>query len=231
MNFKRKLKNTYYNYKNRKKNIYVENNVYISKKTTLEGNNKIYNNTKLIDSFVGFGTYISQNTKMINTSIGRYCSIGENVEIVLGKHPVDTFVSTHPAFFSLKKQSGFTYVESQKFEEHSFVDEKSEIGNKRSVSIGNDVWIGRNVLIMEGVNIGDGAIIGTGSIVTRNVESYSINVGIPAKKIKYRFAQKQIDFLLKYKWWEKDEKWLKENIKKFEDVEMLYESFHNNENF
>ena len=228
MNLKRKLKNIYYNYTNRQKKIYIENNVYVSNGTILEGNNKIYNNTKLIDSFVGFGTYISQNTKMINTTIGRYCSIAENVEIVLGKHPVDTFVSTHPAFFSLEKQSGFTYVESQKFEEHSFVNKESKNDKRQSVLIGNDVWIGRNVLIMEGVTIGDGAIIGAGSIVTRDVDSFSISAGIPARNIKYRFTQSQIKFLLQYKWWEKDEKWLKENIKKFEDVEQFYESFNNN---
>lgn len=50
--------------------------------------------------------------------------------------------------------------------------------------IGNNVWIGEGVFVMPGVSIGDGAIIGSHSVVTKDVPSYSISVGNPARIIK-----------------------------------------------
>lgn len=55
---------------------------------------------------------------------------------------------------------------------------------KAEVIIENNVFIGANVLILNGVRIGEGAVIGAGSIVTGNIMPYTINAGIPARKIK-----------------------------------------------
>jgi acetyltransferase-like isoleucine patch superfamily enzyme len=84
--------------------------------------------------------------------------------------------------------------------------------------IGNDVWIGSDVLIMEGVEIRDGAIVGSGAVVSKNLEPYSVNVGNPIKEIRKRFEDKEIEKLLKLKWWDKDLDWIKSNASKFEDV-------------
>ena len=54
------------------------------------------------------------------------------------------------------------------------------------VDIGSDVWIGANCSILGGVTIGDGAVIGAGSVVTKDIPSYAIAVGQPAKVIRYR---------------------------------------------
>jgi acetyltransferase-like isoleucine patch superfamily enzyme len=54
------------------------------------------------------------------------------------------------------------------------------------VFIGDGVWIGAHAVIMPGIKIGNGAVIGAGSIVTKDVESYSVVVGVPARKIKNR---------------------------------------------
>ena len=53
--------------------------------------------------------------------------------------------------------------------------------------IGRDVWIGAHAIVMTGVKIGDGAIIAAGSIITKDIEPYSINAGVPSKKIRNRF--------------------------------------------
>lgn len=54
--------------------------------------------------------------------------------------------------------------------------------------IGNDVWLGYGSIIMGGVCIADGTIVGAGSVVTRDTEPYCIYAGVPARKIKPRFA-------------------------------------------
>lgn len=57
--------------------------------------------------------------------------------------------------------------------------------------IGKDCWLGCRCIILTGVKIGDGSIIAAGSVVTHDVEPFCIYGGIPAKKIKERFANKQ----------------------------------------
>lgn len=64
---------------------------------------------------------------------------------------------------------------------------------------------------MSGVTIGDGAVIANNSHVVKNVEPYSLVGGNPAKLIKYRFNQEQINKLLEIKWWN----WDDEKINKF----------------
>ena len=54
---------------------------------------------------------------------------------------------------------------------------------------------------MPGVHIGDGAVIGTNSTVTKDVEPYTIVAGSPAKTIRKRFSDEDIELLLKIKWW------------------------------
>lgn len=50
----------------------------------------------------------------------------------------------------------------------------------------DDVWIGSNVVIMPGVTLKKGTVVGAGAVVTKDTEEYSVNVGIPAKKIRSR---------------------------------------------
>jgi len=52
------------------------------------------------------------------------------------------------------------------------------------VIIEDDVMTGANVVVLEGVRIGKGAVIAAGSVVIKDVEPYSVMVGIPAKQLK-----------------------------------------------
>jgi len=204
--------------------IILEKNVVFNSNTVFEKNLKIWQNTNISNSYIGMGSYIAENTKLNNSRIGRFCSIAQNVKVVRGNHPVDTFVSTNPVFFStLKDQTGFTFTNKQKFEDFKYADKKKSY----SIIIGNDVWIGANVSIMEGVTIGNGAIIGTNSLITKDIEPYTINVGIPSKKIRKRFEDKFINFLNNYKWWNKDFEWIEKNYEIFENIEHFYNKFSN----
>lgn len=74
--------------------------------------------------------------------------------------------------------------------------------NKGDIVIGNDVWIGYEAVILAGVTIGDGAIIGTRAVVTKDVEPYTIVGGVPARPIRKRFSDENINTLLSLKWWD-----------------------------
>lgn len=187
---------------------------HINSKTKLEGCNKI-GNSYISNSLIGYASYLGDDCKLSNCQIGRFCSIGSNVKAVIPTHPLSGFVSMHPAFFSVKKQAGFTFVNEQKFNESIYYDKE----NKIAVKIGNDVWIGDDVIILGGVNINDGAAIATGAIVTKDVPPYSVVGGIPAKIIKYRFCEEDIEFLLSFKWWNKEVEWIRLEAENFKDIE------------
>lgn len=198
--------------KNRKYHIILEAGTDISYSSKFEGYNRIERNTTFSGS-IGYASYIGSDCH-INAEIGKYCCIASRVVTVRGKHPTEKWVSMHPAFFSTQKQCGMTYVETNKY-----VEEKC------GIKIGNDVWIGDSAIIMDGVHIGDGAVIAAGAVVTKDVEPYSIVAGIPAKIIRSRFQQSEIEALLAFKWWNKPLEWIEGNSQYFEDISAFKQNF------
>ena len=103
-------------------------------------------------------------------------------------------VSTHPAF----------YDPSQPLPRFFVTETVYKVSLPRTI-IGSDVWIGQNVLIRAGVTIGIGAVIGAGSVVTKDIEPYSIAVGVPARHVRYRFDEATRVALLSSRWWTWDD--------------------------
>lgn len=58
-----------------------------------------------------------------------------------------------------------------------------------------------NDSILSGVSVWNGAVIAAYSLVTKNVPPYSILAGNPARAVKMRFTNDEIDKLLKISWW------------------------------
>lgn len=193
---------------------------HVNHKTKLEGFNTLHCKSVLSGSEIGFASFVGAASVLPNSKICRYCSIANNVELISHTHPSSEFVSTHPSFYSLLKQSGFTFVNTQRFNEILTVDN----AGIHSVEIGNDVWIGAHALILGGVKIGDGAIVAAGAMVTKDVAPYSIAGGVPAKTIRMRFAEDEIKYLLFLRWWTKDYGWLKKNSEYFSDIKLIMSS-------
>lgn len=115
----------------------------------------------------GVGVLIGENTSIgiRNTiwgqggvSIGANCLLGPDVLIVSENH---TYAATD-------------------------VPIRLQMGRRASVNIGSDTWIGAGVKIMPGVQIGHGSVIGAGSVVTRDLDPFSVAVGVPARVIGNR---------------------------------------------
>lgn len=203
--FVRLIQSKILEYKNKDKNLKIG---YMSSVVDCSFGiyNTIYDNVSLNDVHLNDFAYISNNTTISKTSIGKFSSIGSDCKIGLGKHPSSTFVAIHPIFFSTLNQAQISFADKSYFNEFE------------NITIGNDVWIGSNVLILDGVNIGDGVIVAAGSVVTKDVPSYAIVGGVPAKLIKYRFEKDEIIKLLEIKWWNMGIDYLKNNFIKFHDI-------------
>ncbi|MDN3643787.1 CatB-related O-acetyltransferase [Lutimonas halocynthiae] len=200
--------------------IILESNVRVYG-SNFEGKNKVYSGSVFVNGKCGKGTYIGKNCHFSRAVIGRYCSIGNRVRVILSNHPSSKFVSTHPAFFSTLKQAGFTYSKKQTFDEFRYINKKENI----AAFIGHDVWIGDDVTIMGGVKINHGAIIGAKALITKDVAPFSIVGGVPAKLIGKRFSDEEIEFLEQFKWWEKDENWISKNAYLFSDIKQFMKQF------
>lgn len=94
-------------------------------------------------------------------TLGRYVMLGPEVMFVGADHVFD--LPGVPIIFSGRPPSLPTIVE-------------------------DDAWIGARSLIMAGVTIGRGAIVAAGSVVTKDLKPYEIVGGVPARRIRERFA-------------------------------------------
>lgn len=182
---------------------------YIDKESKLLGNNKILRFAEVYKSEIGKYSYINSNSIVSYSVIGKFTSIGANCSIGTPNHPIE-YLSTSP----------FTYNELSSNKSNIFGFTSSFDTYSKKTLIGNDCWIGNNVVIMQGVSIGDGVIIGAGAVVTKDIESYSIAVGVPAKVIKKRFNDEKLNYLIENKiekWWEFEEKEIKKMYKYFNE--------------
>lgn len=160
---------------------------------------------------IGRHSYIAEGYMLDNAKIGCFCSIGHNLKVIASTHP-QHYVSTSPIFYLKKWTCKESFVNEDRF------TDKLKTGGY-SVILGNDVWIGDNVLIKGGCRIGDGAIVGMGSVVTKDVPPYSIVGGVPAKVIRFRFSEEQINQLLSIRWWDKDDEWIRNHAEYMDDID------------
>lgn len=165
------------------KNIVVNPNIEVGDYTYYDDNNDP----------LGFEKNVLYHFDFIGDKlkIGKFCAIASNVKFIMngGNHNTNSFTTFPFGAFGGEWEAGLKNLSG---------------GFKGDTVIGNDVWIGYNATIMPGIHIGDGAIIATNAVVTKDVLSYSIVGGNPAKLIRYRFDEETIDILNTLKWWNWD---------------------------
>jgi len=140
---------------------------------------------------VGRGTYGLDRNSFAGLSpdcpvtVGNYCSVGPEVMILCKTDHRTDRPATYPVRSLLTGS-----------------DTNMDAITRGPINIGHDVWIGARAVILSGVTIGNGAVIGAGAVVSRDIEPYSINVGVPTKKVRSRFEAAQISALEAIAWWD-----------------------------
>lgn len=122
-------------------------------------------------------------------SIGDFCYVGAGTRIwsaseifigdrVLISHGVNIFDNdTHPINSARKRH--------QQYKEIVTTGHPRSIDlNEKPIHIENDVLISCQSVILSGIRIGTGAVIGAGSVVTKNVSSFTLVAGNPARFIR-----------------------------------------------
>ena len=205
---KRAIVNCYYEIKYSAQNLKVG---YLAHLTNcrFSNYNSVQQGALLCNVTLDDFSYVAQNSRLTNVGVGKFSSIGPDVLMGLGIHPSGVFVSTHPVFFSPNNHSGICFTKTSQLEEY------------KMINVGNDVWIGARAIVLDGVTIGDGAIVGAGAVVTKDVPAYAVVGGVPARVLKYRFEQEEIEYLLQSKWWNLDIAWLSTNAEKLNDIKEL----------
>lgn len=180
----------------------------VLEKTSLGVYTHIQAHSIFCDVIVGDYSFFAGYNQIYYANIGKFCSVASFARINTTNHPSYERIAQHH----------FTY-RSKRFglgeDDADFFAQRRE----KSVNVGNDVWIGHNAIIMSGVTIGNGAVIGAGAVVTKNVDLYSVVVGVPAKKIKMRFSDDLIIKIEQLKWWDWDHQIIKERLSDFRDME------------
>ena len=123
--------------------------------------------------------------------IGKFCAIATGAKFLLSSANHPMLGSTAFPFFIF----GGTWLEKT-------AEFLPKIHSRGNTVIGNDVWIGREAVIMPGVIIGDGAIIAARAVVVSDVDPYTVVGGNPAKHVRERFSDEDIDRLLRLAWWD-----------------------------
>lgn len=185
----------------------IDKGCCINIKSLIAPNCHLLGNVLFLNSSIQSYSYIGSNGIIQNCKIGSFCSIANDVQIGLGKHPIDLF-STSPLFYRKNNTFGLKIVKDE-----------SSFSEYAPIEIGNDVWIGARATVMDGVKIGDGAIIASGAVVTNDVPDYAIVGGIPATLIRMRFGPERIEKLQKLQWWNLSLVEIKKILKELEVVE------------
>jgi phosphonate metabolism protein (transferase hexapeptide repeat family) len=182
-------------------------------KTYLGAWTEIGANSWLVETTLDDYSYTAGDNQIIYTKIGKFSNIASHVRINPGNHPMERVTLHHVTY--RRKLYGFGEDDA------AFFDWR----RSHACTIGHDTWLGHNVVVMPGVTVGTGAVVGSGAVVTKDVEPYTIVVGVPAKPIRKRFPDAIIEKLLRIAWWDWDHETLGARLDEMNNVEAFVEKY------
>jgi phosphonate metabolism protein (transferase hexapeptide repeat family) len=169
----------------------------------------------VLESVLGDYSYLAgSDGVVIHTDIGRFCSIASHVVINPGDHPMHRVTQHHCTY--RRRRYGFAATDDE---------EIFDWRRGRPCRIGHDVWVGNGAKIMAGVRIGTGAVVAAGAVVTRDVATYQVVAGVPAKPLRMRFSSDVAARLLRTQWWNWERATLKERFADFSNLELFLEKY------
>ena len=155
-----------------KKPFFVHNSSFVDENVNIGNNTKIWHFSHIQSgSQIGKNCSVGQNVNIgNNVIIGNSVKIQNNVSVYEGVE-LEDFVFCGPSmvFTNIKIPRSEFPQRGSKFYKKTLV--------KKSASIG------ANATIVCGVTIGEYAMIGSGAVVTKDIPSFSLVVGNPAKII------------------------------------------------
>lgn len=107
-----------------------------------------------------------------NAYVGPYCVLYGHGGLVIGRN---CMIGAHTVI--VPANHGFSRTD---------LPMNAQPLTREGITIGDDVWIGAGCQVLDGVRIGNGAVIGAGSVVTRDLEPFSVAVGVPARIVRSR---------------------------------------------
>ncbi|KIO70375.1 acyltransferase [Caldibacillus thermoamylovorans] len=155
---------------------YVGNNVYISKKASFYGtSNMIIGDNVRIDDFCILSGKIM---------IGNYIHIAAYTALYGGNSGIKiedyANISSKVAIYSISDDySGETMT-------NPMIPDKYKNIHSKKVIIEKHVIIGSGCVVLPGVTLREGSSFGAMTLINKSSEAWSINAGIPFKKIKER---------------------------------------------
>jgi len=185
---------------------YIDAAVEIASDTVILPNTHLFGHTR-----IGTGSRIGPNTILIESVIGERCEI---VASMLESSAVEDDVHVGPfAHFRPGAQVGrgahvgnfaeiknsvlgagshmghFSYLGDTTTGEHVNIGAGTITCNydgvkKSRTVIGDHAFIGSDTLLVAPVTVGEGAQTGAGSVVTKDIEAYTLVVGVPAKVVR-----------------------------------------------
>ncbi|NOI82340.1 N-acetyltransferase [Vibrio tubiashii] len=145
--------------------------------------------TAIIDdgASIGFNTKVWHFTHICSgAKIGSGCSLGQNVfvgnKVFIGNGvKIQNNVSVYDnVFLEDDVFCGPSMVFTNVYNPRSFIERKSEY---LDTVVRKGATLGANCTIVCGVEVGSYALIGAGAVVKKNVPSFALMVGVPAKQI------------------------------------------------
>ena len=161
--------------KDKESKIIIGNNVFFKDRVDLRS-------TKGATLNLDHGVKLDKEVRIVATN-GAKVQLDENADIgcyTIFNCGTDLYVGKDVLM------AGFCYLQTSNHNTLKDKKIKSQGYTHKPINIGNDCWLGGGCFILPGVTLGDGVVVGANSIVNKDIQSYSIVAGNPAKTISIR---------------------------------------------